>query len=96
SDWCGWCKKFRAEVLNQKAFQDYAKSNMETFIADFPRTTEQPAEISEQNERLASEYNVSGFPTVVIITPEGEVIEKTGYKEGGAENYVNHLKDILE
>ncbi|MGM0601603.1 MAG: hypothetical protein ACQETH_17455, partial [Candidatus Rifleibacteriota bacterium] len=33
SDWCGWCKKFRAEVLNQKAFQDYAKSNMETFIA---------------------------------------------------------------
>jgi len=36
SDWCGWCKKFNSEILTQPEFKDYAKDNMETFVADFP------------------------------------------------------------
>jgi thioredoxin-related protein len=69
---------------------------METFIADFPRQTQQPAELSRQNEQLAQEYGVSGFPTVMIVNPDGSVIKKTGYVQGGAENYVEHLKGIIE
>ena len=96
SDWCGWCKKFEAEVLTQKAFQNYAKDNMETFIADFPRTVEQAAELKRQNQALMQEYGVTGFPTVLVVDADGKVIKKTGYIAGGAENYVTHLKSIIE
>jgi protein disulfide-isomerase len=96
SDWCGWCKKFEAEILTQPAFQDYAKDNMETFIADFPRNIQQSAELKQQNAALAREYGISGYPTVMIVNPDGSVIKKTGYIQGGAENYVNHLKSIID
>ncbi|MEW6708889.1 MAG: thioredoxin family protein [Candidatus Riflebacteria bacterium] len=96
SDWCGWCKKFDAEIRKAKAFQDYAKDNMETFIADFPRYSDQPAALKAQNQALMQKYGVSGFPTVLIVNPDGSVIKKTGYIQGGAENYVNHLKQIIE
>lgn len=96
SDWCGWCKKFEAEILTQPAFQDYAKDNMETFIADFPRNIQQSAELKQQNAALAQEYGISGYPTVMVVNPDGSVIKKTGYIQGGAENYVDHLKSIIE
>ncbi|HAE37739.1 MAG TPA: hypothetical protein DCG57_03760 [Candidatus Riflebacteria bacterium] len=96
SDWCGWCKRFDAEVRTQPAFQNYAKDNMETFVADFPRQTQLPADQAQQNESLMKQYGVTGFPTVLIVDADGKVIKKTGYIEGGAENYVNHLKSIIE
>jgi len=95
-DWCGWCKKFKSEIMSQPAFQNYAKDNMETFVADFPRNSPQPADLERQNQALMQEYGVTGFPTVLVVDADGKVIRKTGYIAGGAENYVNHIKSIIE
>ncbi len=96
SDWCGWCIKLDEEVFSKKAFKDYAKDNLVLVLLDFPRRKELPKKSREQNEALLKKYGVRGFPTVLILNPKGEEVARTGYKPGGAEAYVEHLKKIIE
>ena len=37
-----------------------------------------------------------GYPTVFLLDAEGKQLGRTGYKAGGAEAYVKHLKEMLE
>ena len=95
SDWCGWCIKLDKEVFGKAAFKDYAAAELVLVELDFPRGKEQSAELKAQNEKLAKQYGIRGFPTILVLSPEGELIEKTGYQRGGAEAYVEHIKEIL-
>lgn len=95
SDWCGWCIKLDEEVFSKDAFKDYAKENLVLFLADFPRRTEQDAETKKQNRALADKYGIRGFPTVLILDAEGAVLAKTGYRRGGPEAYVKHLRELI-
>lgn len=95
SDWCGWCIKLDEEVFGEAAFKDYAKAELVLVELDFPRGKEQSAELKAQNEKLAQQYGVRGFPTILVLSPEGELIEKTGYQRGGPEAYVEHIQGIL-
>lgn len=95
SDWCGWCIKLDKEVFSQAAFKAYAEDKLVLVEIDFPRKKDQSAELKAQNEKLAEKYGIRGFPTIILLSPEGELIEKTGYKAGGAEAYVEHIKEIL-
>jgi protein disulfide-isomerase len=62
---------------------------------DFPRGKEQSEELKAQNKALAEKYKIRGFPTIMVLSPEGKLIEKTGYLRGGPEAYVEHIKEIL-
>lgn len=95
SDWCGWCIKLDKEVFGEAAFKEYAAAELVLVELDFPRKKEQSADLKAQNEKLAKQYGVRGFPTILVLSPEGELIEKTGYKKGGAEAYVKHIQGIL-
>ena len=95
SDWCGWCIKLDKEVFSEAAFKDYAAAELVLVELDFPRTKEQSAELKAQNEALAKQYGVRGFPTILVLSPDGTLIEKTGYQRGGPEAYVEHIKGIL-
>lgn len=95
SDWCGWCIKLDKEVFSKAAFKEYASENLILVEIDFPRGKKQSAELKAQNEALAEKYGIRGFPTILLMDSTGEVIEKTGYRRGGPEKYVEHLKGIL-
>jgi thioredoxin-related protein len=96
SDWCHWCVKLDKEVFTQAAFKGYAKDNLILVLADFPSDkSKQSAEQRKQNEQLAKEFGVRGFPTVFILSPEGKVVGKTGYQAGGPEKYIEHIKGII-
>lgn len=95
SDWCGWCIKLDEEVFDQAAFSQYAAAELVLVEIDFPRGKEQSDKLKAQNEALAQQYGVRGFPTILVLSSEGELIEKTGYRRGGAEAYVQHIKEIL-
>ena len=95
SDWCGWCIKLDEEVFSQAAFSEYAAAELVLVEIDFPRRTEQSDKLKAQNEALSQQYGVRGFPTILVLSSEGELIEKTGYRRGGAEAYVQHIKEIL-
>lgn len=94
TDWCGWCIKLDNEVFSTETFKEYADGNLILFLADFPRQKAQPEQEKEQNQKLAQEYGVRGFPTVLLLDENGEVIARTGYQQGGAEAYVKHLKKL--
>ncbi|MEI6890531.1 MAG: thioredoxin family protein [Pontiella sp.] len=96
SDWCGWCIKLDKEVFQQQAFKDYAKEGLVLMLADFPNDkSKQSAEVIKQNEKLAKEFGVRGFPTVFVLDPDGRIVGKTGYQQGGPEAYIAHIKKII-
>jgi len=96
SDWCGWCIKLDREVFSQDAFQSYAKDHLVLVLADSPRDkSKQSGELQKQNDQLIKEFKVRGFPTVFILDSDGKIIAKTGYQDGGAEAYVEHIKKLI-
>ncbi|MFU8847383.1 MAG: thioredoxin family protein [Opitutales bacterium] len=95
SDWCMWCIRLDEEVFSKQAFKDFAKENLILVEIDFPRKKTQSDELKEKNQALAQKYGIRGFPTILILDAEGKVIERTGYRRGGPEKYVEHLQGIL-
>ena len=96
SDWCSWCIKLDEEVFQKSAWKEYAKAHLVQVLIDFPRDkSEQSEALQKQNNELGKQYEVLGFPTVLLLDDEGTLIEKTGYQRGGADNYVNHIKGLI-
>lgn len=97
SDWCGWCIRLEKEVFKKEAFQEYAAENLVLVEIDFPKKKEQSAELKAQNKALDKEFKIKGYPTLFLLDAEGKKLsEDVGYREGGAEAYVAHLKELLE
>lgn len=96
SDWCGWCIKLDREVFAQPEFKVFAKDQLVLFLADFPHAKKLDAGLKAQNEKLQQTYGVNGFPTVLLLGADGQVIARTGYRKGGAGAYVDHLKTLLK
>lgn len=94
SDWCIWCKRLDAEVFGKPEFAAYAKENLVLVKIDFPRDKELPAEQQAYNRQLAQQYNIEGFPTIVLVSAEGRTMGVTGYQPGGPVKYIEHLKTI--
>jgi len=96
SDWCGWCIKLDAEVFSKSSFKSYARGNLVRVMLDFPRSKRMSKKLKTQNAELASKFGVRGYPTVIILSPEGDLVGKTGYKEGGPKKYVEHLTAMID
>lgn len=96
SDWCGWCKRLEKEVFSQDAFKDFTEKNLVCVLVDFPRAKEQSKELKQQNIDLARKHGIMGYPTIIILSPDGKTVGKTGYLQGGPWEYARHLKEIIE
>ena len=96
SDWCGWCIKLEKEVFSQDAFKDFAEKNLVCVLVDFPQKKRQTREQEQQNRDLATKYGIRGYPTIIILSPDGEPVGKTGYLQGGPWKYAQHLNEIIE
>jgi len=95
SDWCGWCWKLEEEVYSKPVFQDYVADNMVMVKIDFPKKIKLPEDVVTYNRELATKFGIQGFPTVQLLNPDRTPIAKTGYQDGGAEKYIDHLKELL-
>lgn len=96
SDWCVWCKKLESEALETKDFEQAAASQFVFVKIDFPQKGSQPAAQATQNKDLQKRFDVRGFPTIVILTPQGQKIGVTGYRPGGGKSYASHLMKMVE
>ena len=82
SDWCPLCIALRKQVFSTPAFQVYAQKNLILVEVDYPRRKQQPAGLTDQNEKLGKDYGIDdkGFPTVVLLDPAGKTVrEFSGY-----------------
>jgi len=98
SDWCGWCKRLDKEVFSHEAFLAPVQRDFVLVALDFPSSDEVKAKVPnpERNDELAQKYGVQGFPTILLMNADGEVYAQTGYREGGPEEYVEHLGKITK
>ena len=94
SDWCIWCKRLNDEVFSKDEFAEYAEKNLVLVKIDFPREKEQTPETKFYNQQLAAQYQVEGYPTIILLRKDGSELGVTGYLEGGAANYVQHLQSF--
>ena len=96
SDWCGFCKLLDQQVFAEDAFKDFADKNYVLVTIDFPHSKDLPADLKQQNDDLAKQFNIDGFPTLVVLDPDGkELGRQTGYQPGsGPDAVIAKLKSF--
>jgi thioredoxin-related protein len=94
SDWCGWCIRLRREVFSKPEFQEYADKNLILMEVDFPRGKEQSQDVRMQNQNLAMQYNIEGFPTIIVLNGEGKKVGELGYMPGGPSAFISELEKL--
>jgi len=92
SDWCGWCIRLKKGTFDKPEFKAYADKNLELVEIDFPQGKTLPPEVQKQNSDLQEQFNVQGFPTLVLLSPEGKVIkQQSGYIPGGPKGFIDWI-----
>jgi protein disulfide-isomerase len=95
SDWCGWCMKFKKEVLDTPEFQDYAAKNVVLVELDYPHKKVQDNDLKKANAALKTQYDIHGFPTLVVLDKEGkEIGRQIGYSKGGPQVFIAKLESF--
>ena len=83
--WCGPCKTFNRDLKRSKTLQ----AEMEGVVL-FKIDAEKEAGLD-----LAEEYSVEGYPTYVVVNPEGETLGRwMGY--ANESHFIAQLKDVLK
>jgi protein disulfide-isomerase len=94
SDWCGWCIKLDNDTFSKSEFADYAKKNLVLVQLDYPNKKPQPDELKKANAALQKKYSIEGFPTLIVLKPDGTVVWKqVGYLAGGPAALIAKLDD---
>lgn len=96
SDWCGWCTRLDEEILSTEKFMNFAKENLIMLYLDYPQETEQPDGMRPYNQKVAAEYSVRGFPTILILDEEGKELKRLGYEKEGADKFISDIKSALK
>ena len=96
SDWCGWCKRLHKEVFAHEIWETTATKEYVLVALDFPRdeAIKKLVPNPERNAELSEKYGIEGFPTILLMTPDGDVFGRTGYQEGGPEKYLEHMAEL--
>jgi protein disulfide-isomerase len=97
SDWCPWCKKLDSEVFSTKEFSAWLDSRVVPVMVDFPKTSQLPGQLTNQNNKLLDRYrpHLTGFPTALFIKADGTVIGKLGYEEGGVRKWIHRAQSVV-
>lgn len=80
--WCGPCKMLATKVFTDKAVADFYNKNFISYELDM-----------EKGEGLAfaKEYKVTGYPTLIYINPEGQILYRN-IGAGSAEYFLSEGK----
>ncbi|RYD23916.1 MAG: thioredoxin family protein [Verrucomicrobiaceae bacterium] len=95
SDWCGWCIKLNHEVFKHEPFKAGVKDSFVLVELDYPKDKSKLSdETLKQNEELGKQYQVAGYPTILLCDAGGKPYAATGYRPGGPEEYVKQLDEL--
>ena len=94
SDWCGWCILLDREVFSKPQFKEYASKNLVLVEVDFPKMKPMSEAMRAQNVQLAQRYQVQGFPTIIVLNGDGQVVGELGYTQGGPDAFIAKLERL--
>lgn len=95
SDWCGWCIKLRRDVFLKPEFEAYARTNLVLVEVDFPKRKELPPEMQKANRRLAQQFQVQGYPTLILVDASGTKLGAVNYGNGGTRSFIAEVEKVL-
>ena len=87
SDWCDPCINLKQKVFSTQRWQT-SSDNLIKHVCDFPITRQLPDEEKRENARLAKVYNVSGYPTQIILDGDGKEVRRSVGFNGNASVYI--------
>ena len=82
------------QVFAQPEFAEYAAKNLVLLKVDFPRIKMQSDEEKAANAKLAEQYGIEGFPTIVVLDPSGKTLGELGYMPGGPQAFIAALEKL--
>jgi protein disulfide-isomerase len=83
------------EVYSSKEFKDYAKKNLVLVKVDFPMKKRQSEALKQANEALKRQFEIEGFPTMVILDSEGHKLgQDAGYDGTGPKPVIATLEKL--
>ena len=98
SDWCGWCIKMDKEIYSDKKFVRAAKKSFELVMVDSPQDQNILSPLAKkQNPGLVKKYRIRGFPTSILVHPDGTEAKRFGgFQRGGPEAFLEALKEAAK
>lgn len=97
SDWCAPCMKLERNIWNSEEFKKESAEKWVLVKANFPKkkANQLSEEQTNHNRALAEKFNKEGsFPLVVILSPEGKVLGKTGFKNVSPAEYIKLMHSL--
>lgn len=98
SDWCVYCKRFHAAYLAKDEFASVFAKSFELVYLDFPQKKSLVTDaVRKQNEALQRKYGVDGYPTVMVMNPQGEVLVEKARPKGkeSVADYFARLEHVI-
>lgn len=89
--WCSWCTKLENEVLDTAEFSNLVGNKFIFVKLDFPMSQM----IDPRNKQLQQQFDVKGYPTIIILDKDQQRIGSSGYRPGGARAYADYLLKII-
>ncbi len=94
SDWCPPCIMLDKQVFRQPEFAAYAAKNLVLLAVDFPRIKMQSLEEKVANEKLAEQFGIEGFPTVVLLDANAQPLGELGFGAGGPTPFIAGIERL--
>ena len=73
SDWCGACMHLHSTIFEKPEFDAFVKDRFVLLEIDCPHGDKMPKEEKARNEALVAHFSVHAFPTVLVLSPAGDV-----------------------
>ena len=95
-DWCGPCMELKKNVFDTDTFKRWADKNVVLIELDFPPQNS-TRQTPEENIQFARQYRIQGYPTVLFISPDEQVLGRTGYgQREDAVSWIKRVKQFVE
>ena len=96
--WCGWCRKMEADVFPDESLGAYVNEHFISVSVQFDKTKSDNDYVKSwysDAEAIQKNINIPGFPTILIYSPEGEIVHKiVGYQP--ADEFSSNLQKSLQ
>ncbi|MFZ4733466.1 MAG: thioredoxin family protein [Pirellulales bacterium] len=91
SDWCPHCTTLEEKILDSAEFRDWARDRVVLLMIDLPQNGITQA-IRRERSLVCKRYGVSTFPSILLLTPDGEKLTaQTGYTGLSPAEWIGHF-----
>ncbi len=92
SDWCTYCIELKRTLLSTPEFAAYVSPAFVPVQIDVPIRRKLDPQLLARNKEICERYKVPGYPTLMVLTPQGQVVGGfRGDPGNGMEGVRRHL-----